>query len=121
MALTDEPIPLERAYWLSDDRQRLYAGGLTPDALLVFGIGVLDRDATVGSMAAAPAWRSVELDDVRAIELRDGAALLVYRARATRDGGVPYDAYASSVYVADGGGHWRLAFHQQTPVAGAGA
>jgi hypothetical protein len=50
------------------------------------------------------------------LELSEDAAVITYKATAKRDGGERYLARASSAYVHDGG-VWKLAFHQQTPVA----
>ena len=47
----------------------------------------------------------------------DNAVVVSYKATATRAGEIlPYVARASSAYVRDGAG-WKLAFHQQTPLA----
>jgi hypothetical protein len=58
----------------------------------------------------------VPSDDVRSIQLGDGAALLKYRvARRWAHDEAKRVALASNVYVKRDGA-WKLARHQQTPL-----
>ena len=54
------------------------------------------------------------LSDERVLPLGDDAAVVAYRATATRDD-VTYTALFNSTYVREAG-EWRLAVHQQTPI-----
>jgi hypothetical protein len=107
---------LERRFWL--DGAAFYADHLAPDALLVLPApaGVLDHAATIASLRDAPRWSALAMDARRELALASDTVALVYRAMARRGDGTPdYHADCSSVYVRGGGG-WRLALHQQTPL-----
>lgn len=123
MALLDADglVKLERRGWNALCRSeggRFYGDLMTDDGLMVIeGGSVLDRDAVIRSLEDAPPWASFELDDVRTVHVGADAALVVYRARAVRDGqDEPFVALMSSLYrlVAD---RPRLALHQQTVLA----
>jgi hypothetical protein len=114
MALQHDLLDKEERFWKGTPE--FYREHLTDDALMVFAepVGVLDRGATVESLAGSPRWNEVGFDEVRAVHMAAGVALLTYRVTARRGAeGVPYRARASSIYVDRGG--WKLAFHQQTP------
>ena len=74
------------------------------------------KDEIAAALDKAPRWSQVALEEHRLLELSEGAAVITYKATAKRDGGERYLARASSAYVHDGRA-WKLAFHQQTPVA----
>jgi hypothetical protein len=88
---------------LADDVLMLLPGDMVID----------DRSTVVASMQGAP-WDSYELADEHIVELGGDAAVVGYRATATR-AGEPYTALFNSTYVRGNDG-WRLAVHQQTPV-----
>jgi hypothetical protein len=71
-----------------------------------------DRQAVIESMNGAP-WDSFQLADERVLQLTDDAAVVSYRASATRQG-TDYTALFNSTYVRRNG-EWKLALHQQTP------
>ena len=88
-------------------------------ALMVFPdpAGVQIKDEILSSVPAQSRWTDVALEEHRLMELSDRAALVTYKATARRsDQPKPYRARASSAYVHDGR-NWKLAFHQQTPLA----
>ena len=105
---------LERELWTggADAWRRL----VSDDALMVVPAPepVMDAAAAIDAVGRAPRWESVAMDDGRAVPMTD-ATLLVYRARARRDGGDPYRAACSSIWS---GTAPRLVFHQQTPLGG---
>lgn len=118
---TDRLLDLERRGWDALCRSEgadFYGEIMTDDGLMVLAGGmVLDRDAVIRSLADAPPWASYEIDDVRLVPDGEEAAVLVYRARAVRDGqDEPFTALMSSLYriVA---GRPRLVLHQQTVLA----
>ena len=78
--------------------------------------GVLLAEGIVSTVDKGPRWREVELEEHRLLELDERAAVVSYKATARRPDGARYAARASSAYVSDGRS-WRLAFHQQTPLA----
>ena len=87
---------------------------MTPQAVMILVNGiVLDREAVVAPLGAAPAWDRYELNDARLAPVGAGAAALVYRAVAERAGEVAFDALMASTYVLVDGAP-RLALYQQT-------
>jgi hypothetical protein len=114
--LEDHLFDLEEKFWT--EGPSYYQRNLAYTALMVFPepAGVLLKDEIAPSLAETSRWSQVALEEHRLLELTEKAALVTYKATAARaDGGEPYRARASSVYVRDGAA-WKLAFHQQTPV-----
>jgi hypothetical protein len=117
-ALT-ELIDLERRGWAAlgaggEQAAAFYDDVLADDVLFLLpgGLAIDDRQAVVESMSGPP-WDSYELRDERVVALGSAAAVVAYRATATR-GDTTYDALFASTYV-QRGGRWRLVAHQQTP------
>jgi hypothetical protein len=114
--LEDHLLRIEQKFWTQGpkffDRNLAYA------AIMVFPepVGVLPRERILASLGRQERWTEVLFEDHRLLELSDRAALLTYKATARRGEGEPYVVHASSAYVRDGGS-WKLAFHQQTPLA----
>ena len=114
--LEDHLFDLEEKFWT--EGARYYERNLAAAAIMVFPepAGVLVKDEIASSLKQEARWSQVALEEHRLLELRDGAAVVTYKATARRaDGTQPYIARASSAYVHDGAA-WKLAFHQQTPV-----
>jgi Domain of unknown function (DUF4440) len=106
---------LEREFWLAG--ADAYEHRLAPEALMVFPapVGVLDRASTIASIRSAPRWTSVTFARRHAVVGARNVVMLVYRARAQRDGNdTAYEAQCSSTYV-ERDGAWHLALHHQTP------
>lgn len=114
--LEDHLLRLERKFWTQGPQ--FFERNLAYAAIMVFPepVGVLTRDEVVASLGRQERWSKVSLQDHRLLELSDRAAMLTYKATAERPKGEPYIVLASSAYVRDGGS-WKLAFHQQTPLA----
>jgi hypothetical protein len=112
--MTDEQAwAMEERFWTGAEEH--YGDALDPACLMVFpGIGVLDAEASLEGLNAAPRWQSVEMEARRAARPADGLIILAYHARGRRDGAEPYEAWCSSSYRL-AGGEWRLFLHQQTP------
>jgi len=91
-----------------------YERHLAEGAVVVVPGDVLDRAATVEAMDASEGWDEVSIGEEAVRELGPDVALLTYLFRGRR-GQDHYAATLSSAYVRDGGGCWKLAFHQQTP------
>ena len=96
-----------------------YERNLIDDALLVFSeTGVLDKNACVQTVNGRPgdasgaSWR---IKDARLVTLAPDAAVLSYRAEATRPGGESASILVASAYSRQDGA-WKLAFHQQTVI-----
>ena len=104
---------LERDFWTAG--AEYYRQHLADEALMVFPGMVLDKPATIESMAAAPRWSDVTFHDRRSIRLSEKAVAIHYRATARRQGEpAPYRALITSVYVRRENA-WLLVVHQQTP------
>jgi hypothetical protein len=113
----DDLVALERRFWTQASGD-LYRDHAAPELLMVFPAptGVLGREAAIPIVDEAGPWQSVELEDVRSIELSPEATAIVYRATGIRGSGEPYRTLATSLYVRRAG-RWLLALHQQTPLA----
>jgi hypothetical protein len=73
--------------------------------------------AVAGTVTDGPRWRDLEMEAEGILQPISDVALLTYRASAVRGGEERYRALVSSAYVKRDGA-WKLAFHQQTPLAG---
>jgi hypothetical protein len=116
--LEETLVSLEDQAWQSLSQGTgadFYRQNLTPDAVMVFPFGVLDRDAAIEAIAAASPWSTYAIADTRVTALTHGSAILTYRARAQRAGQEPYAARMSTAFVKHEG-VWKTAFHQQTPL-----
>ena len=118
--LTRELLELEHRGWtaLSEGTGADFYGDLmTDDGVMVLANGsIADRTAVVQALGSSPPWQRFELDSARVVRGGDGAAVLVYTARAWRDDAEPPFAGAmTSTYVRDGD-RWRLAVYTQTPL-----
>ena len=120
MELQEQLLRTERELWTNN--AVLYRDTLVPEALLVFPeTGVITRDTAVEAIrqenAEGRRWAEVHMQQVRTLTLSDDAVLLTYRVAARWDHEqATIAALASSVYLRRGG-KWKLAFHQQTPLA----
>jgi hypothetical protein len=77
----------------------------------------LPLPAVAGTVTDGPRWRDLEMEAEGILQPISDVALLTYRASAVRGGEERYRALVSSAYVKRDGA-WKLAFHQQTPLAG---
>jgi hypothetical protein len=118
--LRKELLDIERTLWTND--AVFYKHNLIEESLLAFPeTGVMTRSVAVDAIMAENAegrrWAEVQFDDVRNMWLANDAALLTDRvaARWAHDEATT-SALASSVYMKRDGA-WKLAFHQQTPMA----
>jgi hypothetical protein len=110
----EELLELERRFWHAGGDPGFYERHVADDGRCVFGMGILDKPATLEAVADATPWVEVLFDDVETVELDDGCVALVYAADAADDEGHEYRAMVTSVYVRREGA-WQLALHQQTP------
>lgn len=91
---------------------------LRGDAVVVVPGQVLDRDATVEAMDASPGWDEVDFTEPRLVALGQDAAAITYRFRGRRGPDMVYEAQMTSTWTREDAG-WRMAVHQQTPLAAA--
>lgn len=116
MDLQPALLEQERAFWRAAGDAAAYESALAPDAVHVFpGMGVVGRPDVLAGVAGAEPWESFEIEDPSVVELGDGAAALVYTARAKRANAGTYTAAISSAYRRNADG-WELVLHQQTPL-----
>ena len=113
-------IDIERRLWTND--AAFYQDNLTEDCLLVFAeTGVITRDIAVDAIRKeneqGRRWAEVNFEEIRQLRLTDTVSLLNYRVTARWEHEQSsVTLLASSIYVRRDEA-WKLAFHQQTPVA----
>lgn len=115
---TEQLAELEQSGWnaLSDGTgAQFYDAFLADEALMVLPSGILDRDTSVATIAAAPPWSTYELSDMSVVVLSEESAIVLYNVRAQREGQPEYRAIMSTTYVLRDG-EWLIACHQQTPL-----
>lgn len=122
----DEVLELERAGWVAlarggGDARAFYDEVLADEVTMLLPGGLLldDRQVVLDAMSGPP-WSRYAMSDERVVTLTEGAAVVVYRVRAQRDGEEPYTALVSSTYRRRDG-RWWLAVHQQTPAPAPGS
>ena len=114
-------LELERRGWdaLCDGTAGDFYGSImTADAVMVLANGaVMDRDAVVSALGAAPPWGRYEIKDERAVPVGTDSAALVYTGVGYQDGDEPaFTGAMCSVYVRVGE-EWKLALYTQTPAS----
>ena len=113
-------IDIERRLWTND--AAFYQDNLTEDCLLVFAeTGVITRDIAVDAIRKeneqGRRWAEDNFEEIRQLRLTDTVSLLNYRVTARWEHEQSsVTLLASSIYVRRDEA-WKLAFHQQTPVA----
>lgn len=113
----DEIIELERRFWEAAGDPAYYEERFADEGVMVFSVGVMDKQAVVASMEGAAEWPRFTIDDPKIIEITPEVVSLTYTTEAYQAGSdEPYRAGVTSVYARRGGG-WRLVLHQQTPLA----
>lgn len=115
MTFSDDDIwNLEKRFWL--DGELAYREHMARSAVMLFPepAGILVGEAILSSLADAPRWSSIELDERRLIRAGDAMLVIAYRAEAKRDTD-SYHALCSSSYAMIDG-VWKIVHHQQTPV-----
>jgi hypothetical protein len=116
MAGRDDLYEIEKNFWTGD--AQYYRQNLAEKCMVVFTemAGLKNREEVAAMITDPQRWQGLKLKDRNVVELADGAVLLSYRASAKRANGQPYEALVSSAYVKENG-RWKMAFHQQTPIA----
>lgn len=116
MTTRDTLLDLERQFWTGN--AEFYRQHLDATCLIAFTemSGNFTKADIAASIKSGDRWRDLKLDPRGLIEPMGGIAILSYRAHAVRPDGSPYDALVSSGYVRRGA-DWKMAFHQQTPLA----
>ena len=116
MSLDNELMALERRFWT--EGADFYRENLDEQCVVVFTemAGLKTREEIVAMIGAEPRYQEVTIEPKAAHRLDRSTAILAYQANARKADGTRYRALVSSLYVERVGG-WKLAFHQQTPLA----
>jgi hypothetical protein len=118
MTAQDDLLALERGFWTGD--AAFYRQNLDEVCVTAFTemAGAFKKDEIAGMIKDGDRWRDLSMDVKGFLEPAPGVAIFTYQVRATRKSGEPYTAVVSSGYVKRNGA-WKMAFHQQTPLAAA--
>lgn len=113
----DHLLALEEGFWRAAGSRDAYAAHLADDSVHVFpGWGATkDNERVLQAVESVDPWESFEIEEPALVDLGEGAAALVYTARAHRSGQDEYVAAMTSVYRKTRDG-WKLVIHQQTPL-----
>ena len=105
---------LEEQFWM--EAEIYYRSALDPECIMGFPapVGIIVGKAILESLAQAPRWAAIEMGDCGLVRPTPDLIALGYRARATRRGAEPYQAFCTSCYRASVGG-WKLFQHHQSP------
>ena len=117
MSLQDQLLDVERMLWINDPL--MYRQHVIEEAVLVFAeTGPIGRDQAIDAIhkevAEGDRWTDVDIANVISMTLDTNAALLTYKASASRRS-QSISVLATSVYVRRGD-DWKLALDQQTDV-----
>jgi hypothetical protein len=120
MSLAEELLSFEhkqfRALASADEAVAFYREYLIEDGLLAGPFGILDRETTIQMVPKSALLTDYNIKSPQFVQLTESSALIVYQMTQNRQGMDPYDANVCTVYVRRDG-QWRIAFHQQTPLA----
>lgn len=113
----DDLYAIEEGFWLRGEDH--FLAHVDDRCLLAFPQmaemhGILDRQKVAATATTPNRWRDLTMRNRQCLSLGD-VAIISYRADARRADGQPYAALISSAYV-DRDGHWKLAFHQHSPI-----
>ena len=104
---------LETALWTGGLPE--YRKSLDPSCIAVLpGPGILQGEAILAALEAAPRWREVDMAG-RHLAETDALCVLGYIATASREGAAPWRAACSSTW-ARRDNEWKIVRHQQTPL-----
>lgn len=121
MHLVHELMTHERRFWEASsagDSEKV-RDCMTDDALAVGFFGVLNKDATAKAAEGQRPFEFWRIDEEpKLLQLTTSCAAVIYQATAKREGGEPFTATMTSIYVwLDG--EWKLALYHQTQMEGA--
>jgi hypothetical protein len=116
MNIRQQISEIEKGFWTGG--AAFYRDHVDAKCLLAFSemAGVMSNDKVASTVGNGQRWKDLETEEMGFLQLDDNTALLTYEASAKRPSGERYHALVSSGYVKRNG-DWKLAFHQQTPLA----
>ena len=110
------------AIWNSEERfwtggTDHYQSALDPECVMAFPapVGIMSGPSITQSLAQAPRWASVAMSERHVVRPGPGLLVIGYRAKGSREGTAPYEAFCTSCYRSSDDG-WKLVQHQQTPI-----
>jgi hypothetical protein len=119
--MQEELLQIERRLWTND--AEFYGATLLPDAILIFSdVGKIGTSAAVEAIREENArgrhWAEVAFEEAATMIISPDAALLTYKATARWNyEETPSSTLCATLYVRRDR-LWRVAFHQQSPIAG---
>lgn len=104
----------EKALWTGDAEH--YRACIDDSCLMALPAEpfLFDGAAAIRAVQDTPRWSQVEISDGSIARPQEGLIVINYRARASRDGGAPYEAYCTSTLRRLEHEEWRVIQHQQT-------
>jgi ketosteroid isomerase-like protein len=94
-----------------------YSNYLADDAIAVVPFGIFDKQAVVQQMSGDSPFRSLHVDDTRAVVLNRDAGLVTYKAtfESTDSDKKTFQVFVTTVYARIDGA-WKGVHYQQTPL-----
>ncbi len=93
-----------------------YQNYLAESAMAIVPFGVFDKNAIVQQMSSArSAFKSIAIDDTKAIVLSPESGLVIYKATYEREDKTTFQVFVTTAYSKING-IWKGVFYQQTPV-----
>jgi hypothetical protein len=95
--MMDEIWNMERDFWLGGSA--VFESQLADNCFMALpGVGVLDRQAVIASLAGIPRWSQIEMG-ARRSAISDSGVVIAYEATGRREGAQPYRALCTSTYL----------------------
>lgn len=104
----------EKALWTGDAEH--YRACIDDSCLMALPAEpfLFDGAAAIRAVQETPRWSDVEISDGSIARPQEALIVINYHARASRDGGAPYEAYCTSTLRRLEHEEWRVIQHQQT-------
>ena len=93
-----------------------YENYLDDSAMAIVPGGIFNKKAIVAQMGSANSqFKSVDVNDTRAIVLTPESGIVTYRATYEKEDKTQFEVFVTTVY-AKTNGRWKGFFYQQTPI-----
>lgn len=116
MALQQDLLKIEKGFWTEGGDY--YRCHVAEQCLVAFAdmAGVRSNQEIAEMNGGAGNWTVAKMQEKGLLELSDSSAVLTYEVDAAKKDGAAHHALCSTGYVKRDG-EWKMAFHQQTPLA----
>jgi hypothetical protein len=116
MALEQDLLRIEKGFWTEGGDY--YRDHVAEQCLVAFGdmAGLRSNQEIADMNPGAGNWTNAKMRQKGLVELTDDCAVLTYEVDAAKKDGARRHALCSTGYVRRDG-EWKMAFHQQTPLA----